>query len=115
MSDFRELSKLPDDPCYWSDLETRVLSELGPAVRERVWETEGWWAPLAKRAWVLGGLALAAGVAALLLMPPRSVNGRAVPAGLLRVPATDSTVISFVSAPAPPPLATLVLPGRRVQ
>ena len=63
MSDLRDLSELPDDPAYWNGLEKRIVAGLGP----RIQAAPPWWAPLAARAWTLGGLAAAAVIVAMLL------------------------------------------------
>jgi len=108
MTEFRDLSKLPTDQEYWDRLEARVTGELAPAVRALASARPNWWAPVATRAWGLGGLALAAGIAALLLLPPRTAENP-VPAGLLRMPADDPALIAFVSAAEPPTLASLMM------
>jgi hypothetical protein len=109
MSEFRELSKLPDDQAYWNTLEARITAELSPEVRSLPLARPDWWAPLAKRAWALGGLAAAAGLAALLLVPPRA-RPAAPSTGLLRLP-DNPGLIAFVSAPEPPNLASLMIPS----
>jgi hypothetical protein len=107
MSDLRDLSKLPEDAAYWDELETRIVSGLGP----RVPEATAWWRPLASSAWGLSALAAAAAIGAILLLPAR--NGeRAVHAGLLQLPASDPGFVKFVAAPAPPRAGTLLLPAR---
>ena len=108
MDDYRELSRLPDDEAYWDELEARVMSGLGP----RVARTAEWWAPLATRAYALGAIAVAAGVAALLLVPGRSAAPPAVGAGLFRMPDDDPAFVAVLSAPAPPLLGTLLLPEK---
>jgi hypothetical protein len=111
MSEFPELSRLPKDRVYWDRLEARIVAELGPDVRALAVSRPDWWAPLARRAWALGALAAAAGLAALLLVPPRTP--RVAPAtGLLRLP-DNPALVAFVSAPEPPPLAALMLPASR--
>ena len=109
MSEFRELSKLPKDPEYWDRLEAKITAELGPLVRALPETRPEWWAPLATRAWALGGLAAAAGLAALFLVPPRTAPA-AAPAGLLRLP-DNPALVAFVSAPEPPSLAALMVPA----
>jgi hypothetical protein len=99
MSEFRELSKLPADQTYWDRLETRILA-VG-AVRA------GWWEPLANRAIGLSGLAVAAGVAALLLVPPRTQNGIANLPTMLQLP-DDPAMAAFLSSPEPPSLGSLM-------
>jgi hypothetical protein len=112
MTEFRDLSKLPEDPAYWDRLEARIAAELAPAVHRLAARKPSWWAPVATRAWGLGGLALAAGLAALLLLPARASEARSQ-TGLLRVPDDDPAMIAFVSAPEPPSLVSLMilLPG----
>src|SRR5262245_19210621 len=105
MSDLRDLSKLPEDPSYWDDLEKRIVSGLGA----RVPEAAAWWRPLAASAWGLGALAAAAAIGAVVLLPAR--NGeRPVNAGLLQLPASDPAFVKFVAAPTPPRAGTLLLP-----
>jgi hypothetical protein len=108
MTEFRDLSKLPADEEYWDRLEARITGELAPAVQALTSARPNWWAPVATRAWALGSLAIAAGLAALLLMPPRATED-SVPTGLLRMPADDPALIAFVSAAEPPALASLML------
>jgi hypothetical protein len=112
MNEFRNLSKLPEDPQYWEDLEARVMADLGSPVRGTAVEIPSWWSPLAVRAWGLGGLAAAVALAALLLAPGRSVPGSSA-AGLLSLPEGDPVLEALVSAPAPPSLASLMLPENR--
>ena len=88
------------------------MAELGPRVREAAEGRRGWWAPVAARAVPLAGLALAASIAALILVP-RAPEQEALSEKLLRTPERDPTVAAFVSAPAPPPLVSLVLPSTR--
>ena len=109
MTEFRDLSRLPVDQSYWDGLEAKITAELGPLVRQVGSRKPGWLSPLAARAWVLGGLAVAAAIAALLLVPSRSLDSTGNPAGLLRLPENDPTLVAFVSAPVPPALAVLVL------
>lgn len=110
MTEFRDLSKLPTDQQYWDRLEARITGELGPAVHALASARPNWWAPVATRAWALGSLAIAAGIAALLLLPPRAAED-SVPTGLLRMPTDDPALIAFVSAEEPPALASLMFPS----
>ena len=107
MSDLRDLSELPGDEAYWDDLEQRIVGGLGPRVQARA----GWWAPLAARAWTLGGLAAAAAIAAVMLMPARDAGRASTEPGLLLLPGSDPALVSFVSAPGPPAVGSLLLPG----
>ena len=109
MREWGDLSQLPKDPGYWNDLEKRIMSELGPQVRATPETATHWLAPLAARAWGLTGLAAAAAIAALLLIPPRKDEPR-VSAGLLTLPGSDPSFTSFVSASSPPPVGALLLP-----
>jgi hypothetical protein len=67
--------------------------------------TSGWWAPLTAHAWTLAGLAAAAALACLLLVPPRAVEGRR-DIGLLELrgdaallsQATPPSIFSFAQA-----------------
>lgn len=110
MTDFRDLSRLPRDEGYWKALEERIVGELGPRVREARGARPGWWEPLATRAWSLGMLAAAAGLAALLVLPPRAPERPANPAGLLRLPEDDPALVAVLTAPRPPRLASMVIP-----
>jgi hypothetical protein len=112
MSDFRDLSELPDDEAYWDGLEQRIVAGLGPRVPAR---SDAWWTPLAARAWTLGGLAAAAAIAALLLMPARDEARPVTESSLLLLPNSDPAFVTFVSAPGPPTVGSLLLPvqGRR--
>ena len=110
MTEFRDLSKLPTDPEYWDRLEARITGELTPAVHALASARPNWWAPVATRAWALGSLAIAAGIAALLLLPPRAAEEPG-PSGLLRMPASNPALIAFVSATEPPALASLMFPS----
>jgi hypothetical protein len=109
MSELRDLSKLPAEQAYWDRLEGRIIGQRGSgAAGRRGGDRSGWWTPLATRALGLGGLAVAAGIAALLLVPPRARDGATNPAGLLRLP-DDPGMIAFLSAPKPPSLGSLMI------
>lgn len=110
MKEFRDLSRLPVDPEYWNALEARIMSDLGPRVRGGSVGSGGWLRPLSARAWTLGAVALAAGLAGLILVPPRDPDAIDGSLGFLGVPAKDPVVAAFISAPAPPAVAALVLP-----
>jgi hypothetical protein len=110
MTEFRDLSKLPTNQEYWNRLEARITGELAPTVHALASARPNWWTPVATRAWALGGLAVAAGIAALLLLPPRALEDP-VPSGLLRMPDDDPALIAFVSAAEPPALASLMIPS----
>jgi hypothetical protein len=112
MTEFRDLSRLPADQEYWDRLEARITADLAPAVHALGTSGPSWWAPVARRAWGLGGLAVAAGLAALLLVPSRAEDSTPA-AGLLRLPQDDPALIAFVSSPAPPALASLMMPPSR--
>jgi hypothetical protein len=107
MSDLRDLSDLPGDQAYWDGLEKKIVAGLGPRLPARA----AWWMPLAARAWALGGLAAAAAIAAILLMPARAEPAPLTDAGLLLLPASDPAFVSFVSSPRPPAVGSLLLPG----
>jgi hypothetical protein len=109
MTEFRDLSRLPADQSYWDSLEARINAELAPLVRAAADRKPVWWRPLAARAWVLGGLAAAAAVAALLLVPSRSAGEPTNPTGLLRPPDDDPALVAFLSAREPPDVAALML------
>lgn len=108
MSELKDLSKLPADPGYWDGLEARISAELAPAVRELPRVRPDWWAPISSRALALGGLAAAAGLAAILLFPPRTPSPAASPSGLFRAPSSDPATVALVSATEPPALASLL-------
>ena len=110
MTEFRDLSRLPADQHYWDGLEARITGALAPAVHTLALGRGNWWAPVATRVWALGSLAIAAGIAALLLLPPRAAED-SMPSGLLRMPADDPALIAFVSAAEPPALASLMFPS----
>jgi hypothetical protein len=107
MQDLRDLSRLPDELEYWNALEARITSQLGPDVRALADRRQDWWAPVARRAGILAGLAVAAGIAALLLAPRGGETGP-LPGGILRGP-DDPGMMAFVAAPNPPSIATLLL------
>jgi hypothetical protein len=110
MRELRELSKLPAEPEYWERLEARMRGS--GAAGQRGSKSPEWWAPLATRAGALVGLAVAAGIAALLLVPPRARGGATNPTVLFRLP-DDPAMAAFLSSPAPPSLGSLfVLPTR---
>jgi hypothetical protein len=113
MSEFRELSKLPDDPEYWAALEKRVLAGL-PAEPHAVAppggpgrNAVGWWSAFETGAPALLATALAAVLAALLLLPPRP----ATEGGELLLTPADPAGASIIAAPSPPALASLVFPA----
>jgi hypothetical protein len=108
MTEFRDLSRLPADQHYWDQLESRITGELGPLVRESV-RRPAWWSPLARRAWWLGGIAAAAALGALWLLPARPSPGAAAPSGFLKPPDNDPTLVAFVAAPSPPSVGALML------
>jgi len=114
MSEFRDLSGLPDDPEYWAALESRVLAGLDtglhavPAPRD-AGGPAGWWSPFESRAAKLVATAIAAVVAAILLLPPR----RAESAPPLLLAPTDPIGASIIGAAAPPALGSLVFPADR--
>ena len=107
MSDLRNLSNLPGNQAYWDELEKRIVAGLGPRAPARA----EWWMPLAARAGALGALAAAAAIAALILMPARDEPAVVSAAGLLLLPGSDPAFVSFVSAPRPPAVGSLLLPG----
>jgi hypothetical protein len=106
MRDLRDLSKLPAEPEYWERLEAQMREAVG-AVKAVKAVGPGWWAPFARHAAVLGGLAVAAGIAALLLVPPRSRGGGTNPTVLFRLP-DDPTMAAFLSSPTPPSWAAMM-------
>jgi hypothetical protein len=109
MTEFRDLSRLPANQAYWDGLAARIADRLGPRVRAAVTARTRWWAPTTRGTWLAGGLAVAATLAALLLTPPRIAPESPAPTGLLRAPKEDPATLAFVTAPAPPSLALLVI------
>jgi hypothetical protein len=108
MRDLRDLSKLPADPGYWEELEARITGLQGGKVAGLQGDSRsGWWTPLANRALGLGGLAAAAGISALLLVPPRTRNAATNPAVLFRLP-DDPAMVAFLTSPEPPSLGALM-------
>ena len=111
MRELRELSKLPADPEYWERLEAQVGQTVrrpdGQTARRPDGDGASWWALLATRAGALSGLAIAAGIAALLLVPPRTRGGTSNPTILFRLP-DDPAMAAFLSSPTPPSLASLM-------
>jgi len=103
MRKLRELSKLPEDPAYWEQLEARIVTRTQVAGTVEA----AWWVPLAARATALGGLAIAAGIAALLLIPPRGSTRNSNPTLLFRLP-DDPAMHVFLSSSRPPSLASLM-------
>lgn len=99
------------DPEYWAELESRIVEDIAARMPSRPTANAGVWAPLAARAWTLGGLAVAATLATLLLVPPRPSFAPNSLAGLLRVPEDDGLLEAFLAAPAPPAAAWLVIAG----
>jgi subtilisin family serine protease len=112
MTDFRDLSRLPDDPAYWAELEARMLAATGD-VGAATGAVRPWWSTLGQRAGTLVGLAAAAGIATLLLVPARPAV-EAVPAvTMLGSAIADPTLARFVAAPAPPAIANLLVDPSR--
>ena len=108
MSELRDWSKLPEEQVYWDRLEARIVSELAPEVHSLPERKTDWWAPISARAWALGGLAAAAGLAAILLLPPRSPATPPSSTGLFTLPGSDPATLALVSANEPPALASLL-------
>jgi hypothetical protein len=107
MTELRDLSRLPEDPAYWADLEARIVGAAGKSASpERESEPLG---PLASRAWSLSGLAAAATIAALLLLPSRSSSPGGERSGLLKAPQDNQAILDFVTAPEPPGVISLVV------
>ena len=112
MSEHPELSRLPTDERYWERLEARIVESLPGSLAGPALETREWWAPLAEHAYPVGALALAAGLAAVLLLPepPESSLARE---GLLQSPAAGSAPIGLLAAEAPPSIDRLLFTGNR--
>ena len=108
MTEFRDLSRLPAEQRYWDDLEARITADLSPLIRDPN-RRRAWWTPLARRAWLLGGLAAAAAAAAVWLLPARPSSGIESVGGMFRVPEGSPALVAFVAAPAPPAVAAVVL------
>lgn len=109
MTDFRELSRLPEDERYWRALEERIVGELAPVVHDVATTGAAWSDGLAANALRLGALAAAAGIAALLILPARAVDREVPAAGLLRLPEDDPALVAMLTADAPPALASLLI------
>lgn len=107
MTEFRDLSRLPDDPAYWEQLESSITGSLAPLVRAGAESRQTWWSPITRQAWALGGLALAAALAVLLLAPPRRDDGPSA-TGWLRPPESAPAVTAFLASERPPSVATLL-------
>jgi hypothetical protein len=112
MTELRDLSRLPVDESYWEGLEARIVGELGPRVRQGVVTRPGWWTPLVEHAWAFGGLAAAAMLALVLVMPERTYTASPIAEMLLRPDDADPALVDFIAAPAPPRLAALVFPAQ---
>jgi hypothetical protein len=102
------LSKLPDDPAYWAQLQSRVegavLAEL--ASTHGAFVARQWYDPLVRRAWWLSGLAAAAAVAVMFV--PREATPAASPPMLIS--ASSPTALSpLMSGDAPPAVAELLV------
>ncbi len=108
MTELRDLSKLPVDRAYWAGLEAKVTARLESRVRALPATRTRWWVPTARGAWLSGGMAVAATMAALVLVPPRPPVEPATPTGLLHAP-DDAVTLEFVTATAPPSLGWLVI------
>jgi hypothetical protein len=113
MTEYRDLSQLPEDAGYWDALEARVLGAARPRIGRSASASRSVWAPLAERAGALVGMAAAASLAALLLVPARPGTTPTAVSGLLRVPTDDPTLTFFLTSAEPPPVASLVLPNLR--
>lgn len=107
MTEFRDWSRLPDDPDYWEQLESRITGSLGPLVQAGAETGQAWWSPITRQAWALGGLALAAALAVLLLAPPRRDREPSA-TGWLPPPRNDPAVTAFLTSDRPPSVATLI-------
>ena len=108
MRELRDLSKLPNEQAYWDRLEAHIVGQWASGTVGRLGsERAGWWAPFASHAAALGGLAIAAGIAALLLVPPRARGGVTNPTVLFRLP-DDPAMVAFLSSPEPPSLGSLM-------
>ena len=108
MKDLRDLSKLPTDAAYWQELEARVLGAVAVPPSRRPAVPLGWWTPLATRAGALSALATSAGIAALMLVPPRTRGEAPNTALLFRLP-DDPAMNAFLTSPRPPSLGSLLI------
>jgi len=108
MSDWRELSRLPESSEYWRALQRRIGGAASPELA----------AQRAHQRWINRGLAggvlaAAACVAALLLAPPASSDGQvSLEAGL--APA-DPLARELLSSPEPPPVGGLLVTYARLE
>jgi hypothetical protein len=108
MSEWRELSRLPQEPEYWAELRGRITGAAGPVVTARR-ARERW----IDRGLAAGVLAAAAGVVLLLASPQASTPGTTLEAGL--APA-DPVAVELLNSGTAPPVGGLLaayFPGVR--
>ena len=103
MNEYRDLSRLPDDPQYWDELEARILAHAGtppvvPAAAATSW--------FAAYAWPLSMVAAAATIAVLLLTPPRSPTSAR---SLLPLPVAEPMFNTFFETATPPSVGALIV------
>lgn len=108
MTEFRDFSRLPDDPAYWAELEARVLAAAGDGIDDATEPPGPLWTSLGRRAGTLASLAAAAAIATLLLAPPRRDVEPAPAVTMLGSPIGDPALARFVAAPAPPAISNLL-------
>lgn len=105
------LSRLPDEPEYWERLQSRiegaVLADLADAGASA---NRAWYAPLARRAWLLSTVAAAAAVAVSFLPRDGTPSAEAAPAPMLIPPSAESAQLSpLMTREAPPGIAELLV------
>ena len=103
MSDLRELSKLPADQAYWDQLAATIVGDVFRTPKP-------WWHGLEGRAVSLLGLAAAAAIAAIMLLPAREMQRDASAAALLQLSSADPLAEQLLKSDAPPAVISLILP-----
>lgn len=108
------LSKLPDDPGYWARLGSRVegavLADLAEAGRAGSRASPAWYAPLARRAWMLSAAAAVAALALSFLPRGDTPSDRAPAAPLLVSPSADAGLfLPLMVRESPPGVAELLV------
>jgi len=102
------LSRLPDDPRYWTALADRITADASPRLRA-LHSAEAWWSLLGRLSPLLATAAAAAVIAALALMPPRAPAAEHdTTAEAFDFTPDDPIAGSVLSADGPPALAALL-------
>lgn len=104
-SDLRPAPRLPKDPAYWARLSDRIVVSAAPILEDhRTWAP--WWSPVARFAPSLG-LAAAAAVVAVMLMPS-SGPGAEPPAFEVALAPDHPVAAGLVLSAGPPDITTLL-------